>query len=315
VVFVVQNVADPPVLLRELDRVEVNEDEVVSISLYDHIVDPDGDPLTVHISEDPFVGYQWDADTGLLTLAPAPDWYGGRILWVTASDPEGHRLQVSLWLEVLPVPGPPDIISVTPEASQVAMREGDALTFAVLEVTDEESSVTFYRWFVDGAFVGPSISFTYKPGIHDQGAHEVSVIVEDEEGLSDTMVWVVDVEDVPHAPEGGIATPPDGSRFKEGDPVPFVAFYYDPDGDDLRYSWYINGQPVSDEPVFEHRLDAGDHRVTLQVTSDGDSITEELDIVVGEEEVGPSLGTFIAIAILGIAGAIAIVLKMRRRKG
>lgn len=310
--FVVQNVADPPVLLRDLGRVEVNEDEVVTISLYDHIVDPDGDPLAVHISPDPFVSYLWDADTGLLTLVPAPDWYGGRILWVTATDPGGHHLQENLWLEVIPIPGPPEIVSVTPEASHVTIREGDALTFAVLKMYDEESSVAFYRWFVDGAFVGPSISFTYKPGIHDQGAHEVSVIVEDEEGLWDTMVWSVDVEDVPHAPEGGIATPPDGSTFKEGEPVPFVAFYHDADGDDLRYIWYINGQPVSEEPVFEKQLDAGNHKVTLQVSSDGDMVTEELEIVVVEEEGGASTGMFIVIAILGTIG-VTVILFARRR--
>jgi hypothetical protein len=313
--FVVENVADPPVLLQELDRLEVKEDESITISLYDHINDPDGDPLTIHISEDPYVGYQWDAGTGLLTLAPAPDWYGGRILWVTATDPEGHRLQESFWLEVIPVPGPPQIVSVTPEALQVQMREDEAMTFTVQEVFDEESSVIYYHWFVDGSFAGPSISFTYRPGIQDQGAHEVSVVVEDEGGLSDTMVWVVDVEDVPHSPDGGIATPPDGSSFKESDSVPFVAFYYDPDGDDLRYSWYIDGLRVSDEPVFEHRLDAGDHKVTLQVSSDGDSITEELDIVVVEDAGGPSMGIFIAIAILGITGAIGILLVLRRTRG
>ena len=311
--FVVENVADPPVLIREFDRVEVLEDTSISIPLYEHIADPDGDPLTVHISEDPFVGYSWDAETGLLTLAPAANWYGFRLLWVTATDPAGHRLQVSLWLDVKAEEGPPEIISVSPAALQVTMLEGGEQTFVVLEAWDEDSSILYYNWFVDGVFIGPSISFTYRPGIHDQGAHEVSVVVEDETGRDDTEVWEVDVQDVPHIPDGGIATPPNGARFRESDPVPFVAFYYDPDGDDLTYSWYIDGQYISDDPVFEHKLDAGDHKVTLQVTSDGDLVTDELDVTVVEDGGGGSMGTVLAIAVMGVVGTIVLALVLRRR--
>ena len=121
------------------------------------------------------------------------------------------------------------------------------------------------------------------------------------------------MQDVPHIPNGGIATPPNGARFRESDPVPFVAFYYDPDGDDLTYSWYIDGQHVSDDPVFEHKLDAGDHKVTLQVTSDGDLVTDELDVTVVEDGGGGSMGTVLAIAVMGMVGVIVLALVLRRR--
>jgi len=311
--FVVENVADPPTLLRELSRIEMEEDTITSIPIYEYIVDVDGDPLTVLVSEDPFVGHSWDPDTGLLTLAPASDWYGGRLLWLTAIDPEGHRLSVSFWLEVEPVPGAPHIESISPPAEHVSVPEGGEQTFVVLEVTDEESSVLYYRWFVDGVLIGPSISFTYRPGIQDQGAHEVSVVVEDEEGLSDTHTWTVEVVNVPHPPDGGIATPPDGARFRESDPVPFVALYFDPDGDDLTYSWYIDGEHASNDPVFEKRLDAGEHRVTLHVSSDGDSVTEELEVRVIEDAGGTSPWMVLAIAVLGMTCVLIAVVTVRRR--
>ncbi len=314
VLFLVENVADAPLIIQAFDRVSILEDTTASIPLYDHISDPDGDPLAVHVSEDPFVGYSWNADAGILTLTPAADWYGGRLLWITAVDPEGHRLQVSLWLDVEGEPGPPIIRSISPDASRVTIAEGTEQTFAVLEVFDEESSVLFYRWSVDGVFVGPSVSFTYRPGIHDQGAHEISVVVEDEDGLTYERVWTVEVTDVPHSPDGGIATPPDGASFREGERVPFVAFYYDPDGDDLQYSWYIDGEHASDEPVFERRLDAGDHRVTLQVSSDGDSVTEELDVTVVQDASGTSMGATVAIAALVVVGLAFVALIIRRRR-
>jgi hypothetical protein len=315
VMFVVENVADGPVLLQVIDDIHIIEDTSTTVSLYEYISDPDGDPLTVHVSEDPFVGYQWDAETGMLTLAPAADWFGGRLLWVTATDPSGRQLQTSIWLDVEGVSDPPVFQSVSPSAFQVTILEGSEQTFAVLEVLDDDSSILFYKWFVDGVFIGPSISFNYKPGIQDQGAHEITVIVEDEDGLHDTRVWTVDVEDVPHLPDGGIATPPDGAKFRENDPVPFVAFYYDPDGDDLTYTWYIDGKLASDEQVFEQRLDAGDHKVTLQVTSDGDSVTEELDVTVLAEDVGVPTGAVLALAFVIIITVVAIALFVRRRGG
>jgi hypothetical protein len=311
--FVVENVADPPVVLREFDTITIAEDTSAVISMYEYIADPDGDTLTVHIAEDPFVGHKWDADEGLLTLAPAADWYGGRLIWITATDPTGRQIQTSLWLEVTPEPGAPHIVTFSPAALQVSIPEDGELVFTVLEVFDEESSVLFYKWFLDGVFIGPSISYTYHPGIRDQGVHEVSVVVEDEEGLSDTRTWTVDVVDVPHAPDGGIATPPDGARFRESDQVPFVAFYYDADGDDLTYTWYIDGKLASDDPVFHQKLDAGDHKVTLQVTSDGDSVTEELDVTVLAEESGASAWTLVAIAMVVVIAVVALVIVRRRR--
>jgi hypothetical protein len=313
--FLVENVDDAPVIIKGFDSIDVKEDSSTTVSLYEHIWDPDGDPLTVHISEDPYIGYKWDAEEGLLTLAPAENWYGGRLLWITATDPTGRQVQTSLWLDVEPVPGRPNITMVSPTASTVTVPEGGEQTFTVLEVFDEESSVLFYKWYVDGTFIGPSLSFTYRPGIDDQGAHEVSVVVEDEEGLRDTWVWTVEVEDVPHSPDGGIATPPDGARFRESDPVPFVAFYYDADGDDLTYTWYIDGKLASDDPVFEQRLEAGDHKVTLQVTSDGDSVTEELDVTVLADEGGAPMGLVLAVTVAAVVAVIALVLVLRRRSG
>jgi hypothetical protein len=312
--FQVSNVADAPALVKPLGTVEIMEDTSASIPLYEHIADADGDPLTVLVSDDMYVGFSWDPETGLLELDPAQDWYGGRLLWLTAIDPDGHRLSVSLWLDVKPVPGAPNITSVSPIEDTVTVPEGGEQTFVVLEVTDEESSVLFYKWYLDGELVGPSIAITYRPGIHDQGTHEVSVVVEDEEGLFDTWVWTVQVEDVPHAPDGGIATPSDGGRFRDSEKVPFVALYFDPDGDDLSYSWYIDGELASDDPVFETRMGAGDHRVTLQVTSDGDSVTEELDLTVTEDTSGASTGTVVAIAVIVTAAVGAVAVAARRRR-
>jgi len=312
--FVVENVDDAPVALREMGTQNITEDTVLVLDLAEYFADPDGDPLAVSVSNDPFVGSEFDDATGLLTLAPLPDWYGGRLLWVTVTDPSGRGLQASLWLQVEPEPDPPVIASWSPVADLVGVREGGELTLAVLDVDDPDSSVIFYRWYLDGVFVGPSMVLNYRPGLGDQGVHEVTIVVEDEEGLTDTFTWTVEVEDVPQAPDGGIATPPDGSRFREGDRVPFVAFFYDPDGGTITYVWFIDGKPVSEEAIFEKELDAGDHRVTLQVTSDGDQVTEELDVTVLEDGGGASPAVVIAVGVVAIIAVVSLALLLRRRR-
>jgi len=311
--FVVENVDDAPVALKEMGTQTITEDTVLVLDLAEYFADPDMDPLAVSVSSDPFVGSEYDDATGLLTLAPLPDWYGGRLLWVTVSDPSGRSLQASLWLQVEPVPDPPVIGSWSPVADLVGVREGGELTLAVLDVDDPDSSVIFYRWYLDGVFVGPSMVLTYRPGLGDQGAHEVTVVVEDEEGYSDSFTWTVEVEDVPQAPDGGIATPYDGSRFREGQAVPFAAFYFDPDGGQITYSWFIDGRPVSDDAAFERELAAGDHRITLQVTSDGDQVTEELDLTVLEGEGDASTAVVIAIGVVTVVAIAALALLIRRR--
>ncbi len=312
--FVVENVDDAPVALQDLGTQTITEDTVLVLDLAEYFADPDGDVLSVSVSSDPFVGSEHDTVTGLLTLAPLPDWYGGRLLWVTVTDPSGRSLQASLWLQVEPVPDPPVIASWSPVADLVGVLEAGELTLAVLDVDDPDSSVLFYRWYLDGVFVGPSMAINYRPGLGDQGAHEVTVVVEDEEGLTDSFTWTVEVEDVPQAPDGGIATPPDGSRFREGEPVPFVAFFYDPDGGMITYAWFIDGRPVSEEATFEKELDAGDHRVTLQVSSDGDQVTEELDLRVLEAEGGASSTVVIAVVVIALIAVTGLVLLLRRRR-
>ena len=101
--------------------------------------------------------------------------------------------------------------------------------------------------------------------------------------------------------------------IREGDELVIEIEASDPDGDDLTYSWYIDGQHISDDPVFEHKLDAGDHKVMLQVTSDGDLVTDELDVTVVEDVGGGSMGTVLAIAVLGVVGVIVLALVLRRR--
>ena len=308
--IVVVNVQDAPVMLREIGTITMDEDTIFDQDLSQYLYDADGDELEVFISADTYIGHTYDAATNMMTLEPILNYHGYRVLWLTAMDSTGNRVQMQFWLEVVAVPDPPKIVLWSPVDLAVTVREGGQLTMTALQTMDPDSSVLFFRWYLDGSFVGPSISYTYKPGINDQGAHEVTVEVEDETGLKDSVTWTVTVEDVSHPPEGGIATPGQDGRFREGEPITFIAMFYDPDSEDLDYKWFINGDEVSSDPAFEKALDDGDHKITLLVSSNGDAVTQEVDISVEERSadtgwVVTGIAAMAALAIVVVAIAIA----------
>jgi hypothetical protein len=70
--FVIENVADPPVLLKEIGTIVLEEDSSLGIELYHHIDDPDGDPLAVSVSTDQYITSSYDPSNGVLTVAPVP---------------------------------------------------------------------------------------------------------------------------------------------------------------------------------------------------------------------------------------------------
>ena len=314
VLFIIENVADPPVLLEEMGTIQMDEDSSLNIELHEYIMDPDGDPLAISVSEDLYITSSYDRSTGVLTVTPVADWSGGRGLLITATDPEGHILQAEFWLEVVPIEDAPVITSWTPIETDVSLLEETVVTFVAVEVLDADSSVLFYNWYLDGTLMGPSLLYSYRPDLHDQGYHEITVKVEDETGLSDELTWSVFVEDVPQPPEGGIATPPDRSRFSEDETVRFIAIYQDPDGDEISYTWFIDGDKTSTDPAFHSPMEPGDHKVTLQIVSGEDMVTEELDITIVAASDTTPWGVVAAVLIITIASVLAITIILIKRR-
>jgi hypothetical protein len=314
VLFVIENVADPPILIEQMGTIVMEEDSSIDIELHQYFGDPDGDTLAISVSEDMYITSSYDQANGILTVTPMEDWYGGRGLLITATDPEGHRLQMEFWLEVDSVGDAPEITSWTPTETDVSLPEETAATFVALEVLDTDSSVMFYSWYLDGTYIGPSLAYVYHPDIHDQGYHEITVRVEDETGLSDEFTWSVLVEDVPHPPVGGIATPPDRSQYSEDEKVRFVAIYQDPDGDEITYSWFIDGDKASTDPDFHSPMEPGEHKVTLRIVSGEDTITEELDLTIVAASEGTPWGVLAAILMITTASVLAIAITLIKRR-
>ncbi|UCC92972.1 MAG: hypothetical protein JSW25_09985, partial [Thermoplasmata archaeon] len=282
--FVLENVEDDPRLIKPIGERVILEDSVDTIPMFDHFMDPDGDDLLFTLSSNLNVEFTVDQDTGIMTLTPQPDWFGFREIWVTATDTTGRVAQAKFIFIVDPINDDPIINSWSPPGAEISINEDSSQSFVVLNVSDPEFSILIYQWYLDGKLVGPSNFYNYRPSFDEQGVHELRVVVIDEENAQAEHTWTISVIDVPRPPEGGIASPANNAKFTTSEKVNFVGLYYDLDGDDITYQWYIDGKPQSTDSAFEKGLSEGKHEIRLTVQSGDFTIHEFVNVTVSQAE-------------------------------
>ncbi|NIP37320.1 MAG: hypothetical protein GWN18_06755, partial [Thermoplasmata archaeon] len=182
-----------------------------------------------------------------------------------------------------------------------------------LNVSDPEFSILIYQWYLDGKLVGPSNFYNYRPSFDDQGRHELRVVVIDEENAQAEHTWTIDVNDVPRPPEGGIASPANNARFTTSEKISFVALYYDLDGDDITYQWYIDGKPQSTDSSFEKGLGDGKHEIRLTVQSGDFTLHQYANITVEQAET-PGFEAPLVFAGIAVTFVAAIAVRRWRMK-
>ena len=313
VTFVLENVEDDPRVVDPIGEQVILEDGFGTIPMLDHFQDPDGDDLIFTLSSNLNVEYEVDPDTGIMTLTPEPDWYGFREIWVTATDTTGRVAQTKFIFIVDPINDKPEINSWSPPGAELTMNEDASQSFVVLNVSDPEFSILIYQWYLDGKLVGPSNFYNYRPSYDDQGRHELRVVVIDEENAQAEHTWTIDVTDVPRPPEGGIASPANNARFTTSEKISFVALYYDLDGDDISYQWYVDGKPRSTDSSFEKGLSEGKHEVHLTVQSGEFTLNKYANITVEQAET-PGFEAPLVFAGLAVTFVAAITVRRWRMK-
>ncbi len=311
VAFTIENQEDDPRVIKPIGERVILEDTFDTIPLFEHFEDPDGDDLIFTLSSNLNVDYSVDMETGIMTLTPDADWFGFREIWVTAKDPTGRVAQARFFFIVDPDNDHPEINSVSPIEATHSMQEDRSQAFVVLNVTDPEFSILIYQWYMDGRLVGPSNFYNYRPGYNEQGPHELKVVVIDEEGATAEFTWTVNVEDMPRPPEGGIASPANNARFYTNEKVFFVGLFYDLDGDDIDYTWYVDGKQQSTEYTYEKKLSEGKHEVLLVVSSGVFTDNYYVNITVSQAE---SPGFEAPLMLSGLAVTFVAVAVWRRRQ-
>lgn len=166
---------------------------------------------------------------------------------------------------------PPLVLArVEPGDHTISVDEGGSLRFAIDVEGGPPGTAPDTQWWLDDRLVAENVGeWTFNPGY--DSARDRPHVVRVRVGRGDQVLteeWKVAVTDVNRPPVIARTDPVPGRIEKEiGATVRFRADASDPDDDQLRYVWTVDGKPASDEPELLWKV-AGDHRIALAI-SDG----------------------------------------------
>lgn len=303
---------DPPRVLVADAELTVDEDtRGIEFDLTTMFMDPDGDPLTYHVTEATGNALFIVLDD-LLVIDARPDFHGTATLVVEAHDGT-DGVTARLHLTVLSVPDPPLVTDADPQGD-VSMTEGDARTFTVT-AQDVEGGTLTYSWYLDGVLVaGEGLPrFELVTNHSSQGSHLVTARVSN--GQRDSFHnWSVEVSNVNRAPSLTLRRPRAGSTFTEGDNVVFEALAEDPDGDALSVQWISKGEVVGTGMSFATSdLKAGKHTFIARAV-DPQGFATEANVTFEVEEPSGVPGAIAPAAALALASGALLVAAWGRKR-
>ncbi|MGQ9583719.1 MAG: Ig-like domain-containing protein [Thermoplasmatota archaeon] len=270
-----------------------------------------GEALSVQVSLD---GGPWHQTSGgrnwswlWSTYASGDGWHTIR---ARASDGTSEAIAEAAVL-VDNSPEPARIARALPAGDAVAIRGGESVEFNLsLEGSLDGVSVL---WLVDGAVEGAeglALGFQRLFPADPPGNHTVEARLVRGGDPLDSRSWVVTVRPPNRPPLIVSLTPQEANlTFLKGDRVRFILEAVDPDGDELSWSWRLDGEPIngSGSSLLLEMPSAGDH--TLEATaSDGElSVARSWNLTAAaverqsELELVPFVLYFVAAACAGVA--------------
>jgi hypothetical protein len=266
----VRHVNQPPLVKSQPPELFVNEDETLGWDFSSVFWDPDGDPITLTVSQNMNIDVTTRPGDLNASFRPKPDLSGFfENIMLSASDSNGAGGNyVVAKVTVVPVNDPPRITAFSPPGS-VTLTEGDTLDFSVAALDQESASAVNFNWFLDDVKVlSAATTFVFRTNYSSAGFHVVKVAVDDGE-LTTSMTWNVTVKNLNREPaKVAILEPRPGDTIKEGAPIKFEGNATDPDDDPLTYRWMEGLMELGTGKTAYLVLSNGVHKVQLEV-SDG----------------------------------------------
>jgi hypothetical protein len=206
----------------------------------------------------------------------------------------------------------PTIISYTPKERELVINENSFIEFYVVG-TDIDGEALLITWKVnnDAKAVGSYYNFT--TNYRSAGSYKVEVILSD--GIdSISQVWWIVVKNVNRLPTADFNP---ARQLNVTAPI-YQTFYvdnlYDPDGDNLTITWYVNGKVVQGEIDYKyiHLFDTpGRWNISVEV-SDGEAKLFYSWLVNVAVEKGRYVPVFeFGLAVVAILATILIILIVR----
>jgi len=168
---------------------------------------------------------------------------------------------------------------VIPDTSTThIIYENETLSFE-FSGYDPDGNPLEYAWALDDSVLTNEIDSTYlhETDYNSAGVHSVTLDVTDNFGTKNSLFyeWTVTVEDVPRDIVVNYIIPDTATTntIDENETLSFEFSGYDPDGNDLVYTWKIDDDIVQgqSDSIYKYTPDyesAGNHTISLVVTDD-----------------------------------------------
>ncbi|PID26726.1 MAG: hypothetical protein CR982_08795 [Candidatus Cloacimonadota bacterium] len=244
----------------------INEGE--SINFLIDAYDPEGNELS----------YKWKINGGeIVSLSSSYQFItdfnssGSYAISLNVSDGDGSEL-FYLWSVLVNDADTPIIVTtITPEPCDcVEMYEGESKNFSI-DAYDPDGNELTYLWKFDDNFVSMNSSWDYVSDYNSSGDHQLKLTVSDNNGKNTlSYVWEINVINVDREIVVNQIVPSEGGDLNifESDSISFSIDAYDPDGNDLSYSWKLNNSEVSITDSYKFYTDynsSGTYFVSLDV--------------------------------------------------
>ncbi|MCB1028296.1 MAG: hypothetical protein KDB24_11105, partial [Microthrixaceae bacterium] len=165
------------------------------------------------------------------------------------------------------------------------LTPGEPATF-LADGNDPEGGELTYRWLLNDRVVpgqtGPELRIVVQLG------DVISIVASDEAGLdSEEATAPCTPVSENAAPEVTVECPPE---LSDGEEAVFTATGTDPDGDELIYTWYVNGDEVDDQngPTLTVTYSDGD-RISVRVTDTDGASSDEVTAECTDENRPPTV--------------------------
>ncbi len=178
------------------------------------------------------------------------------------------------------VNSPPEAKIISPEDERTYYTN-DNIQFDASSSSDPDDDDLSYSWWMKGEDDEEEISNDEKFVMKlDEGSYDIHVFVDDGQGGTDDSDLITIIVEKPEnrPPEAYISQPVEGQEFRDNETITFDGRESsDPDGDEIKFEWYLNDDPVSTEPFFTRdlsqpgsELDIGDYEVHLIIWDEKD---------------------------------------------
>jgi hypothetical protein len=192
-------------------------------------------------------------------------------------------------INVFNVNRPPVIVSLEPASDLQSYESEDGAIIFSVNAYDPDEDFLSYTWFINSERILDEAdeSYTFNYDYDSAGTYEIKVMVDDvEDEIS--VVWNVTLINVNRLPEILTHTPEEIYQIDETarDSLHFDIGCFDPDGDSLSYSWFVNSLEKDDESgssfIFDFNYSsAGNYEITVLIndSSENVSFTWQLEIL------------------------------------